>query len=332
MRRRSSSSVPQAGCTSAQRRHCRRSQKPLWPRLPGRPRASGQPSPPCAPPLCRVSASHATATTLRHRLQVLRAVAHVAPWWLYPLCMLALLIPACASAGIHCGRVLAARSLCPCPYPCPVPMAVPMAVPTAVPIEPHSKRALMAPLLPWLAPRPPRPLRAACKHRAACKRAGPRPRRLAPCHTPHATRHTPHATRHTRRRPARRHLQVRRAQPHLALRRGGDLQARHEAGQEALPLSEAPSVTSPSAAAPRRRWCRRAHPAGLYTVYTGLRGLALQIRSILLESGALKPRTRHFSIGKGEHQVACVHVVGKRGGLLYSCVCKVNIFFAKLVY
>ena len=119
VRRRSSSSVPQAGCTSAQRRHCRWSQKPLWPRLPGRPRANGQPT--LCPTPVPLSASHAAVITLRHRLQVLRAVAHVAPWWLYPLCMLALLIPACASAGVHGGRMLAARSPCPCPYPCPYP-------------------------------------------------------------------------------------------------------------------------------------------------------------------------------------------------------------------
>tara|TARA_B100000795_G_scaffold261883_1_gene239151 strand:+ start:2945 stop:3478 length:534 start_codon:yes stop_codon:yes gene_type:complete len=32
---------------------------------------------------------------------VLRAVAHVAPWWLYPLCMLALLIPTCLRDAIY---------------------------------------------------------------------------------------------------------------------------------------------------------------------------------------------------------------------------------------
>ena len=88
-------------------------------------------SPPSAPPLCRVSASHARVITLPHRLQVLRAVAHVAPWWLYPLCMLALLIPACASAGVHGGRVLAARSPCPCPYPCPYPWPCPRPCPSS---------------------------------------------------------------------------------------------------------------------------------------------------------------------------------------------------------
>ena len=149
-----------------------------------------------------------------------------------------------------CTRRPLARS--PQPVPMPVPMPVPTAVPTAVPIEPHSRRALMAPLVPWRAPRPPglRPTQAAPRN----LHAGPA-RGLGV--SPLATRHTPHATRHTRRRPARRHLQVRRAQPHLALRRGGDLPARHEAGQEALPLRAASSEASPSEAVVPARSPRR---------------------------------------------------------------------------
>ena len=40
-------------------------------------------------------------------------MAHVAPWWLYPLCMMALFIPTCACAGIYVGSVRTAHS----PYP-----------------------------------------------------------------------------------------------------------------------------------------------------------------------------------------------------------------------
>ena len=264
MRRRSSSSVPQAGCTSAQRRHCRRSQKPLWPRLPGRPRANGQPTL-CPTPVPRVGltrySDHAAASAAGAEGGGSRR-AMVA-------------VPAVHAGSAHtrmrqrgCTRRPCARS--PQPVPMPVAMPVPMAVPTAVPIEPHSRRALMAPLLPWRAPRPPglRPTQAAPRS----LHAGPA-RGLGV--SPLATRHTPHATRHTRRRPARRHLQVRRAQPHLALRRGGDLQARHDAGQEALPLRAAASEASSSEAVV---------PAT--NTFDSAR------------VGALKLRTRHFSIGR----------------------------------
>ena len=69
-------------------------------------------------------------------------------------------------------------------------MPVPTAVPTAVPIEPHSRRALMAPPVPWRAPRPPglRPTQAAPRS----LHAGPA-RGLGV--SPLDTRHTPHATR-----------------------------------------------------------------------------------------------------------------------------------------
>ena len=71
---------------------------------PGRPRANGQPT------LCHVG-PHLPP----HWPQVLRAVAHVAPWWLYALCMMALFIPTCACAGRHVGSLLAAHSTQPVP-------------------------------------------------------------------------------------------------------------------------------------------------------------------------------------------------------------------------
>ena len=177
-------------------------------------------------PCAAVSASHAAVITLLHRLQVLRAVAHVAPWWLYPLCMLALLIPACASAGVHGGRMLAARSPCPCPYPCPYPWPCPRPCPSsrtqgAPSWLLFSHGALLARQASAYSGRSVQPAR------------GPGPaRRLAPGPTPHATRHA-------RRRPARRHLQAGGAQPHLALWRGGHVQTSHQGGQEALPVGVA---------------------------------------------------------------------------------------------
>ena len=244
VRRRSSSSVPQAGCTSAQRRHCRRSQKPLWPRqaawrLRGKPRANGQPTL-CPTPVPRVGltrcSDHAAPSAAGAESGGSRR-AMVA-------------VPAVHAGPAHtrmrqrgCTRRPCARS--PQPVPMPMPMPVPMPVPTAVPVEPHSRRALMAPLLPWRAPRPPS-LGLLRPQRAACTRA--RPEGSASRPWPHATRHTPHATRHTRRRPARRHLQARRAQPHPALRRRRDLPARDPAGQEALPLRAAASEASSSEA------------------------------------------------------------------------------------
>ena len=188
MRRRSSSSVPQAGCTSAQRRHCRRSQKPLWPRLHGKPRANGQPTL-CPTPVPRVGltrcSDHAAPSAAGAESGGSRR-AMVA-------------VPAVHAGPAHtrmrqrgCTWRPCARS--PQPVPMPMPMPVPMPVPTAVPVEPHSRRALMAPLLPrrapMLAPRPPglRPTQAA----ARSLHAGPA-RGLGV--SPLATRHTPRATR-----------------------------------------------------------------------------------------------------------------------------------------
>ena len=143
-------------------------------------------SPPSAPPLCRVSASHAAVITLRHRLQVLRAVAHVAPWWLYPLCMLALLIPACASAGVHGGRMLAARSPCPCPYPCPYPWPCPRPCPSSrTQGTPSWLLFSHGALLARQA--------SAYSGRSAQPARGPEGSASRPW--PHAPRHTPHATR-----------------------------------------------------------------------------------------------------------------------------------------
>ena len=148
-------------------------------------------SPPSAPPLCRVSASHARVITLPHRLQVLRAVAHVAPWWLYPLCMLALLIPACASAGVHGGRVLAARSPCPCPYPCPYPWPCPRPCPSSrTQGAPSWLRFSHGALLARQASAPQAAARSL--HAGPARGLGVSP--LATRHTPRATRHTPYAT------------------------------------------------------------------------------------------------------------------------------------------